>query len=197
MAFSAFLDTCVLVPSLQRDILLEAACAHLYRPLWSDRVEEELGKTLEGLLREKGLSVDAGQNYICRLLNQMNDSLPDTKVNVPLVSSPRLRLQLPDPGDCHIVEAAMLGRADVIVTHNLRHFPDASLPGALFSQSLDNFLSDLLSHNPAVMGHVLNEIAGRSGRKGPVWSVEDILLTIKRETPQFVRDISNYLQAIR
>jgi hypothetical protein len=44
---TAFLDTCVLVPSRARDVLLEIASTGVYRPLWSSEIlaDQDLGWT--------------------------------------------------------------------------------------------------------------------------------------------------------
>ena len=46
MAFSALLDACVLVPSTLRDLLLELGTTNAYRPLWSERIEDEVTRTI-------------------------------------------------------------------------------------------------------------------------------------------------------
>jgi predicted nucleic acid-binding protein len=138
--FSALLDTCVLVPSRARDVLLEIASAGAYRPLWSTAILAELDRTLRLLIAKRGASTEETDAYLTRLFRQMETAFPDALVTD--WESLTETIQLPDPDDRHVVAAARAGRADVIVTDNLADFPPAALPVSLARQSLDNFLLD-------------------------------------------------------
>ena len=127
--FSALLDTCVLVPSRARDVLLEAASAGVYRPLWSSEILAELDRTLRLLQAERGMAAEETDAYLVRLFRQMETAFPDALVTdwESLLDT----VQLPDPGDRHVVAAARAGRADVIVTDNIAAFPPGALPAPL------------------------------------------------------------------
>jgi predicted nucleic acid-binding protein len=170
--FSALLDTCVLVPSRARDVLLEAASAGAYRPLWSSEILAELDRTLRLLQSKRGMSPEETDAYLTRLLRQMETAFPDALVTgwEPLVTT----VQLPDPDDRHVVAAAWAGRADVIVTDNLADFPPDALPEPLFRQSLDDFLLDTLDLYPAQVASAVKAIARRTGRSGPIMTAWDI-----------------------
>jgi predicted nucleic acid-binding protein len=144
--FSALLDTCVLVPSRARDVLLEIASTSVCRPLWSTEILAELDRTLRLLLAKRGASPEETDAYLTRLFRQMETAFPDALVTgwEPLVAT----VQLPDPDDRHVVAAAWAGRSDVIVTENLADFPPDALPAPLFRQSLDDFLLDSLDLYP-------------------------------------------------
>ena len=86
-----------------------------------------------------------------------------------------------DPKDRHVVAAALVGRADIIVTFNLKGFEDECLPGDLFSQSPDDFLLDLIELHPGIVLDALDTIASRTGRKGPKWTVDDLLARLQIE----------------
>ena len=118
--FSALLDTCVLVPSRARDVLLEIASTGAYRPLWSSEILAELDRTLRLLQSKRGMSPEESAAYLTRLSRQMETAFPDALVTgwEPLIETVRL----PDPDDRHVVAAAWAGRADVIVTDNLWTF---------------------------------------------------------------------------
>lgn len=78
--FSALLDTCVLVPSRARDVLLEVASRGAFRPLWSSEILAELDRTLRRLLGNRGCSPEDADAYLARLFRQMETAFPDALV---------------------------------------------------------------------------------------------------------------------
>jgi predicted nucleic acid-binding protein len=182
--FSALLDTCVLVPSRARDVLLEVASTGTYRPLWSSEILAELDRTLRLLLGKRGVSPEEADAYLARLSGQMKTTFPDALVTD--WESLTETIELPDPDDRHVVAAARAGRADVIVTDNLAHFPVAALPAPLTRESLDDFLLDALDHHPGPVISAVRAVAGRTGRNGPVMTVHDVAAYLHASsTPAF------------
>jgi hypothetical protein len=61
-------------------------------------------------------------------------------------------LTLPDPNDRHVLAAAIVARADVIVTRNLRHFPEVALdPYGMEAQHPDEFIRHMLDLAPVAV----------------------------------------------
>ena len=125
--FAAVLDTCVLWPSPKRDFLLSMAAEGLYRPLRSEAILEELRRhEALKLLRREGLDGAAAAARADSLVYKMRTYFDDAFVTgwAGLEGT----YGLPDPGDEHVVAAAMVGAASVIVTDNVKVFPAAHLP---------------------------------------------------------------------
>jgi hypothetical protein len=175
--FSALLDTCVLVPSRTRDVLLEIASTGVSRPLWNTEILAELDRTLRLLLGKRGASPEETDAYLTRLFRQMETTFPDALVTgwEPLAAA----IQLPDPDDRHVVAAAWAGCADVIVTDNLADFPPDALPTPPFRQSLDDFLLDSLDLYPAQVVAAVGAVVRRTGKSGPAMTCRDVAVYLQ------------------
>lgn len=157
--FSAFLDTNVLWPSLQRDFLLTLAAEGLYRPLWSDAILQELHEHEALKLVGRGASRDTAVARTEHLITRMRSAFDDAMVTgwEPLDGT----FNLPDPDDEHVVAAAVVGGAGVIVTDNVKHFPSSAIPGHLDVQSAREFAASTVSVEPERAARALAEIATR------------------------------------
>jgi hypothetical protein len=89
-------------------------------------------------------------------------------------------LTLPDPKDRHVLAAAIAGRCDVIVTQNLKHFPDAAVePHGIEVQHPDEFLSN---HLNLAQGHFCSAVRKvRQRLKHPPYDVAEYLDTLTRQ----------------
>ena len=112
---TALLDANVLYPAGLRDFLLRLADRYLYTPLWSADIHAEWMRNL--LVDRPDLSGD----MLERTRAVMDGHFPEAVVTG--YEAVAAGLDLPDAGDRHVLAAAIHGRADVIVTRNLRHFP--------------------------------------------------------------------------
>lgn len=113
--FTAFYDANVLYPSELRNLLMHLALTGLFRAAWSNGVHEEW---IVALLRNRP---DLTREKLERTRMLMDQHAMDALVTgyedlIPV-------LHLPDPDDRHVLAAAIRGRADVIVTINIRDFP--------------------------------------------------------------------------
>lgn len=140
-SLAAVLDACVMVPIALNDTLLRLAERDLYRPLWSERILDEARRAL---LR---VHADMDPGRIDARFRSMNAAFDDSCVMgwESLVDG----LRLPDPDDRHVVAAALRGGAELIVTANLKDFPDDALdPLGLHALSPDEFLLDQFDLDP-------------------------------------------------
>ena len=79
-----------------------------------------------------------------------------------------------DPGDRHVLAAAIVGQADVVVTDNVRHFPDdACEPYGIEVQTPDEFLSHAFDLAPQGVADIFLEQVDQFKR--PLFSVAEAL----------------------
>lgn len=82
--------------------------------------------------------------------------------------------------------AAIIGRADVIVTDNLPHFPPEALPPPLVAQSADEFLVAAIDLHPESVLDAIRAVASHTGRFGIARTPRDIAAILQRgPAPQF------------
>jgi len=155
MAFPAFLDTCVLYPAYLCDTLLRLAEAETYRALWSADVLEELRRNLV----EQGIDPDKVDYRI----GEMCRSFPDATVTgyESLIESMGTH-----PKDGHVLAAAVRANAEVVVTFNVRDFPDSALkPYDVVALHPDDFLLDQLDLHPGQTVQALRDQAAAYRRE--------------------------------
>ena len=182
--FTALYDACVLYPAPLRDVLLELALSDLFRAKWSARIHDEW---IEAVL--------ADRPDLTRERLQRTRQLMDTQVRDCLVEGfdaliPSLKL--PDPDDRHVLAAAICGRADVIVTYNLKDFPETELSQyGVTAQHPDEFLTHLLDLSSDAVRDALHTV--RSRLRNPPKSVSEYLQILERQRlTEFVARLRDY-----
>ncbi len=163
------LDASVLYPAALRNLLMRLAGAHLFQPKWTKKIQEEW---TGALLRDRPELAP----QIARTRALMEAHVLDAEVTgyEELID----RLDLPDPDDRHVLAAAIHCDADLIVTVNLKDFPDAALNQFdITAQHPDSFVLGLLKTAPEIVIATMRE--HRLSLKNPTKSAEDYLATLK------------------
>jgi predicted nucleic acid-binding protein len=177
VGWTAFLDACVLHPWATADLLLRLSEKYVYRVLWSPDVLDE---TRRSLIRNAGLTAEQADYRIAK----MQEAFPEALVTGYADLVPSMRN---DTGDRHVLAAAVVGKADVIVTDNPTHFPE-EICGAfdLEIQTADQFLTHSLSLYPDV---VVDVFLCQVYESQPTASLGDALNRAHGRLPLFVEGL--------
>jgi predicted nucleic acid-binding protein len=171
--FTAFYDANVLYGSALRNFLMHLALTGLFRARWSAGVHQEW---MTALLRNRP---DLSREKLERTRMLMDRAAEDALVTgyEDLIEG----LRLPDPDDRHVLAAAIRGRADVIVTANVRDFPaGVLLPFGIEAQHPDEFIVHLMDLSPgSVMAAAQRH---RESLRNPAKTVAEYLEMLERES---------------
>ncbi|MCB1365765.1 MAG: PIN domain-containing protein [Rhodobacteraceae bacterium] len=175
------LDTCVLYPTVMREMLLGAAGLGHFAPLWSGRILEEWARAAVRL-------GPAGEAQARAEIALLRAAWP--RAELPPAPGPEARLWLPDPADIHVLAVAVAGSADAILTLNASDFPRRELAEqGLRRLDPDGFLTDLWRDDPsgiaAVAGRVLLQANRLSGSR---WQTRPLLK--KARLPRLAKAVS-------
>jgi hypothetical protein len=136
VTFTVLYDANVLYPNVLRDVLIRLAQTGLVHARWTDRILDE---TFRNLGQDRP---DIPSVKLDKLRELMNAAVPDCLVTGYEKLIPALTL--PDVDDRHVLAAAIRAGAQVIVTANLRDFPDSELAQfGVEAKHPDEFVMDL------------------------------------------------------
>ncbi|MEM6973659.1 MAG: PIN domain-containing protein [Pseudomonadota bacterium] len=160
-----FLDACVLVPQLPREIILGAAGAGLITPFWSPRVLEEW-RIAAARRGGAAAGVEAERDAV-RRAEAMAAAYPAASVRPDPEREAVLAGLMRDRADAHVVAAALVAHA-VVITFNLRDFPARRLAehGVAVSHPDAALLALMDDHGPG-MSTVIETALARLDRPVP------------------------------
>lgn len=186
--YTAFVDACTSASVLRRNLLLTLAEAEFFRVRWSANVLSETERAIEKMLCSKGVVDTADRAKRARAA--MEGAFADAMVTdfdrfLPACDG------LPDPGDAHVLAAALKTRASVIVTENLKHFPFDILDVVNVEvRSADAFIADTIALDPPRAIPAVRRMRERFNR--PEKTAEALLLDMEAaglaETVDVLRD---------
>jgi predicted nucleic acid-binding protein len=136
--FTCVLDTNVIYPINIRDLLFWFASYDLFTPKWSRHIFSEWEK----VMKRKGIP----DEEIKKRLSKAQLAFPDALVHnyEVLINA----LELPDEKDRHILAAAIKTNANIIVTNNIKDFPEEYLASfGLAAKTADDFITDTIDLN--------------------------------------------------
>jgi hypothetical protein len=163
----AVLDACVLYPTVLREILIGAADAGLYAPVWSVRILDEWRHAAARLGPDQA-AVAGAEIALLRAAYPKAEALDDGAATTGY--------DWPDPADRHVVEAALASRADLIVTANLRDFPARALSAlGLRAVHPDAFLLDLWRRNPDPVADSVNAAHAKAQALGGPMPLRELM----------------------
>ena len=168
---TALLDANVLYSAPIRDLFLQLARDGMYMARWTAAIQDEW---TGALLRH---SPNIKHKALQRTLRKMDESFQGALLTgyEQLVDG----LVLPDPDDRHVLAAAISGQCNVLVTRNVKHFPEESLvPFSIRLQLPDDFLFDRLLENPGRFCSSVSVILARLSN--PRYSVDEYLANLQQ-----------------
>lgn len=174
--FAVLLDACVLIPMPLADTLLRlAAGPRLYQPKWTDQIMDEVSRSLQekfGLSPPKAVyrESEIRRHFPEAWITGYEDMIP-TMTN--------------HPKDRHVLAAAARAGVKVIVTYNLKDFPNSSLaPYSITAQGPSTFLKNLYAIAPSVVMQTLEAQAAAIGQ-----TMTYLLSRLRINAPAFVATI--------
>lgn len=175
--FTALLDACSLAGALRRNLLLTLAEADFFRARWSEEILQETQKAITRILADKG---DAeAQAKAAKSVAAMQTAFEDALVGDYDAMMESVE-GIPDPGDRHVIAAAIKTDAAIIVTENLKHFPSKLLVSfGIEAKSADAFIADTIDLDA---GRAIAAIRGMRERfKKPALTPEALLLKMETD----------------
>jgi predicted nucleic acid-binding protein len=175
--FVALLDANVLYPVELCDALLRVAETEVFQVRWSEEILQEALRNI------KQNNPGTSPATVDRRFQYMRESFEDAMVTgyEPLVS-----VMTNHPKDRHVLAAAIVGRANVIVTSNLSDFPTEALdPYDVDVQHPDAFLCNQWELNEEGMVSVIEN--WMEDLSNPPQTLEQLLQRLEQHTPQFCK----------
>ena len=130
-------DANVLYSASLRDLFVELATTDIVEARWTEEIHEEWMRNV--LINRPDIRFE----QLSRTKRLMNANVTDCLVQgyETIIQD----LELPDPGDRHVLAAAIWSSSKFIITFNLRDFPEQALaPYGILAQHPDDFILDLL-----------------------------------------------------
>lgn len=180
--FNVVLDACVLYDSVMRDFLLCIAEKELYRPIWSKEICQEV---------EKNLVQRIDYSKVQKIVNALNQAFPEA---MDLNNSANIDFKDTNihPKDRHVVSTAICSDSQVILTYNVKDFPQEDLiQFSIEAQTPDEFLVNILNLSYKKVLKIFEEM--ESKYTNPMIPREVLLQRMKARAPKFTSMIIPYL----
>ncbi|SLN16647.1 hypothetical protein ROA7450_00450 [Roseovarius albus] len=162
------LDTCVIYPTVMREMLLGVAAEGVFEPFWSARIIEEWQRA----------AIKLGPDGVAQASAEaalLKARWPKAEIS----ASPGLeaRLWLPDPADVHVLAVAISGSTDGIITLNKKDFPQNILSEEGLSRfEPDGFLHGVWSAQPELVQGVAETVLNTANRlSGEAWVIRNLM----------------------